>query len=59
LGRRFGPNEISAFEKVYHYDPLGIDITTGSLDIRNMDFALKCSSFTKDNPLSKANLDAS
>src|SRR5215468_4080273 len=40
LGREIWPFEITNFEKVFHYAPLGIDITTGSLDIRNMDFAL-------------------
>ena len=55
LGREIWPNEVSAFEKVFHYDPLGIDITTGSLDIRNMDFALNVF-VHKDNPLSKLTL---
>ena len=55
LGREIWPNEVSAFERVFHYDPLGIDITTGSLDIRNMDFALNVF-VPKDNPLSKLNL---
>src|SRR6266849_7562467 len=55
LGREIWPNEISSFEKVFHYDPVGIDITTGSLDIRNMDFALNVF-VHKDNPISKLSL---
>src|SRR5260370_27616715 len=35
MGREIWPYEITTFEKVFHYPPLGIDITTGSLDIRN------------------------
>jgi phosphate transport system substrate-binding protein len=55
LGREIWPNEVSAFERVFHYDPLGVDITTGSLDIRNMDFALNIF-VHKDNPLSRLSL---
>src|SRR5260370_6266489 len=55
LGREIWPNETSTFEKIFHYDPLGIDITTGSLDIRNMDFALNVF-VHKDNPISKLSL---
>jgi phosphate transport system substrate-binding protein len=32
--------EVEAFEDMRHYPPLGIDLVTGSLDIRNKDFAL-------------------
>jgi phosphate transport system substrate-binding protein len=55
LGREIWPNEVSTFGRVFHYDPLGIDITTGSLDIRNMDFALNVF-VHKDNPISKLSL---
>jgi phosphate transport system substrate-binding protein len=55
LGREIWPNEVSAFEKVLHYHPLGVDITTGSLDIRNMDFALNIF-VHNDNPLSRLTL---
>src|SRR6266852_4183733 len=55
LGREIWPNEVSVFQKVFHYDPVGIDITTGSLDIRNMDFALNIF-VHRDNPLSKLSL---
>jgi phosphate transport system substrate-binding protein len=55
MGREIWPFEITNFEKIFHYPPLGIDITTGSLDIRNMDFALNVF-VHKDNPLSKLTL---
>lgn len=52
MGREIRPFETSAFERVFRYPPLGIDIATGSLDIRNMDFALNVF-VHKDNPLGK------
>jgi len=52
MGREIRPFEISAFERVFRYPPLGIDIATGSLDVRNMDFALNVF-VHKDNPLGK------
>ena len=39
-GREIWPVEVEAFEDVHHYAPLGVDVVTGSLDIRNKDFAL-------------------
>ncbi len=52
MGREIWPYEVTTFEKVFHYPPLGVDITTGSLDIRNMDFALNVF-VHKDNPLAR------
>lgn len=40
MGREIWPVEVEAFTDVHHYPPLGIDIVTGSLDLRNKDFAL-------------------
>jgi phosphate transport system substrate-binding protein len=40
MGREIWPVEVEAFEDVRHYPPLGVDVVTGSLDIRNKDFAL-------------------
>lgn len=40
MGREIWPVEVEAFRNVRHYPPLGIDVVTGSLDIRNKDFAL-------------------
>ncbi len=50
MGREIWPSETTTFEKVFQYPPLGVDITTGSLDIRNMDFALNVF-VHQDNPL--------
>ena len=55
LGREIWPVEIEAFEEVYHYPPLSLDIVTGSLDIRNKDFAL-CIFVNKDNPITHLSL---
>src|SRR4030088_3437668 len=52
MGREIWPYEVTTFEKIFHYEPLGIDITPGSLDIRNMDFALNVF-VHKDNPLGR------
>jgi len=52
MGREIWPYEVTTFEKVFHHPPLGVDITTGSLDIRNMDFALNVF-VHKDNPLAR------
>jgi phosphate transport system substrate-binding protein len=52
--------EVEAFKRVLGYPPLGIEIATGSLDVRNMDFAFVVF-VHKDNPLSRltlAQLDA-
>jgi phosphate transport system substrate-binding protein len=52
--------EIAAFERVLHYPPLEVDIATGSLDVRNMDFA-QVFFVHRDNPISRltlAQLDA-
>jgi phosphate transport system substrate-binding protein len=40
MGREIWPVEVEAFKDIHGYPPLGIDIATGSLDIRNKDFAL-------------------
>jgi phosphate transport system substrate-binding protein len=52
MGREIWPYEVTTFDKIFHYEPLGVDITTGSLDIRNMDFALNVF-VHKDNPLAR------
>jgi phosphate transport system substrate-binding protein len=60
LGREIRPFEVSAFERVKSYPPLGVDVATGSLDVRNFDFALVVF-VHKDNPISRltlAQLDA-
>ena len=55
MGREIWPVEVEAFEEVYHYPPLSIDVVTGSLDIRNKDFAL-CIFVNKDNPIAHISL---
>lgn len=60
MGREIWPNEISAFKEVFGYAPTGVDVVTGSFNVRNRGYALVV--FThKDNPLSQltlAQLDA-
>jgi phosphate transport system substrate-binding protein len=51
-GEEINPFEVAAFERVLHYPPLCIEIATGSLDVRNMNFA-QIFFVHKDNPISK------
>jgi phosphate transport system substrate-binding protein len=55
LGREIWPVEVEAFEDVHHYPPLGVDVVTGSLDIRNKDFALVVF-VNRNNPLKNLSL---
>ena len=55
MGREIWPVEVEAFEDVRHYPPLGIDVVTGSLDIRNKDFALVVF-VNRSNPLAHLSL---
>lgn len=60
LGEEILPEAAAAFEKVRHYPPLGVEILTGSLDVRNFDYA-QMFFVHKDNPLARmtlAELDA-
>jgi phosphate transport system substrate-binding protein len=52
LGQEIYPFEVAAFEQVKHYPPLGIEIATGSVDVRNFDFAIGVF-VNKSNPLSQ------
>ena len=52
LGQEIYPFEMAAFEQVKHYPPLGIEIATGSVDVRNFDFAIGVF-VNKSNPLSQ------
>lgn len=40
MGREIWPPEIAAFEEVFGYPPTGVDVVTGSFDVRNRDYAL-------------------
>src|SRR5262249_13830950 len=60
LGEEIHPAAAAAFERVMHYPPLGIEIATGSLDVRNFDYA-QMFFVHRDNPirqLTLAQLDA-
>lgn len=50
MGREIWPVEVEAFTDMKGYAPTGVDVVTGSLDIRNKDFALVVF-VNKDNPL--------
>jgi phosphate transport system substrate-binding protein len=52
MGREIWPNEIAGFEEVFHYPPSGVDVVTGSFDVRNRGYAVVLF-VHKDNPLSK------
>jgi phosphate transport system substrate-binding protein len=56
LGQEIYPFETAAFEQVKHYPPLGIEIATGSVDVRNFDFAIGVF-VNKRNALSQMTLD--
>ena len=40
MGREIWPPETAAFKEVFGYPPTGIDVVTGSFDVRNRDYAL-------------------
>lgn len=40
MGREIWPPETAAFEEVFGYPPTGIDVVTGSFNVRNRDYAL-------------------
>lgn len=56
LGQEIYPFETTAFEQVKRYPPLGIEIATGSVDVRNFDFAIGVF-VNKKNPLSQMTVD--
>ena len=56
LGQEIYPFEVKAFEQAKHYPPLEIEIATGSVDVRNFDFALGVF-VNSSNPLSRLTLD--
>ena len=55
LGEEVHAPAAAAFERVMHYPPLEIDIATGSLDVRNFDYA-HVFFVHKDNPISQMTL---
>ena len=56
LGQELYPFERKAFEQAKHYDPTEIEIATGSVDVRNFDFALGAFVNSR-NPLTHLSLD--
>jgi phosphate transport system substrate-binding protein len=60
MGRESTPSEVMAFEWVFRYKPVGVEVATGSLDVTGKTFALGVF-VNKDNPLAQltlAQLDA-
>ena len=60
MGREIWPSEVAAFKEVFDYPPTGVNVVTGSFNVRNRGYALVIF-VHKDNPLSKltlAQLDA-
>jgi phosphate transport system substrate-binding protein len=60
MGREIWDPEIAAFQEVFGYAPTGVDVMTGSFDVRNRGYAIVVFAH-KDNPirgLSLAQLDA-
>lgn len=55
LGEEIHAPVAAAFERVMHYPPLKIEIATGSVDVRNFDYA-HVFFVHKDNPLSQMTL---
>jgi phosphate transport system substrate-binding protein len=55
LGEEIHAPAAAAFERVNHYPPLGIEIATGSLDVRNFDYA-HVFFVHEENPLSQMTL---
>ena len=55
LGEEMHAPAAAAFERVMQYPPFGIDIATGSLDVRNFDYA-HMFFVHQDNPIAKLTL---
>lgn len=55
LGEEILPAAAAAFERVKHYPPTGIEICTGSVDVRNFDYA-QMFFVHQDNPLAQITL---
>ena len=55
LGEEILPEAVDTFERVKPYPPFGVDIATGSVDVRNFDYA-QMFFVHKDNPLARLTL---
>lgn len=56
LGEEILPKAAAAFESFKGYPPLGIEIATGSVDVRNFDYA-QMVFVHRDNPVQRISLD--
>ena len=55
LGEEIDPVAVRTFERVKHHPPTGVDVFTGSVDLRNIDYA-QMFFVHKDNPLERLSL---
>ena len=55
LGEEILPEAVDTFRRVKLYDPFGVDLATGSVDVRNFDYA-QMFFVHKDNPLTRLTL---
>ena len=55
LGEEILPEAVDTFRRVKPYEPFGVDIATGSVDVRNFDYA-QMFFVHKDNPLAQLTL---
>ena len=55
LGEEILPEAVDTFRRVKPYDPFGVDLATGSVDVRNFDYA-QMFFVHKDNPLAQLTL---
>jgi phosphate transport system substrate-binding protein len=55
MGREIWPAEVTAFKEVFGYPPTGVNVVTGSFNVRNRGYAIVIF-VHKDNPLSKLTL---
>lgn len=55
LGEEILPEAVDTFKRVKSYEPFGIEIATGSVDVRNFDYA-QMFFVHKDNPLAQLTL---
>jgi phosphate transport system substrate-binding protein len=56
LGEEINLEAAAAFKKKMHHPPLGVEIATGSLDVRNFDYA-QMFFVHKDNPLAQLTIE--
>lgn len=55
LGEEILPEAVDTFDRVKHYQPFGVAIATGSVDVRNFDYA-QMFFVHRDNPLTRLTL---